>query len=351
MKQANYEYKYSYNKKGRFRRSVRDFFSRIADKGHEHLTVMFIPHSEKRIFNFQISNFVLGFFLIAVGVLTIGGSYYLMKDASQDKKIDILNGDLMKNTSYLQKFIHIVPHLKDSTSKLTKATNDLISITNTQDITQSLKNTDPAKAQGGVEPTEHFLDNFIEENEKIPEIQELKMLHKRLGFVEKNITGLTSFLEGYTRMLDDMPSIFPVLGSTLGRGYVVSGYGWRRDPFTFKMTEHHGLDIINIPGTPIVATANGVVRYAQRGGGRGLFVEIEHKFGYSTQYLHLQSYRVEPGQRVAKGQIVGRLGNTGRSTGHHLHYEVRVNGTPIDPAPFITLDKFSRLKIAKRKIR
>lgn len=114
-----------------------------------------------------------------------------------------------------------------------------------------------------------------------------------------------------------------------------SAYGMRVHPVTGRLARHNGIDIPAPHGTPIYATADGIVGRAQRLGGYGLYVEVEHGNGIQTRFGHMSSYIVTSGQRVKKGDILGYVGSTGRSTGNHLHYEVRIAGTPVNPIPFV----------------
>jgi len=167
------------------------------------------------------------------------------------------------------------------------------------------------------------------------EIEQLNKTRQDLYDTRSNINGLNEYLVQLKRFLEVTPSIHPLLG----KGFIISGFGPRRDPFLQTIRIHQGIDIADIPGTPVRATANGEVTYANWGGGAGLYIEVKHRFGFSSKYMHLSSIDVEKGQKVKKGQIIGRLGSTGRSTGPHLHYEVRVNDIPQDPAPWVNLDK------------
>lgn len=114
-----------------------------------------------------------------------------------------------------------------------------------------------------------------------------------------------------------------------------SAYGMRVHPVTGRLARHNGIDIPAPHGTPIYATADGFVGRAQRLGGYGLYVEVEHGNNIQTRYGHMSSFIVTAGQRVKKGDILGYVGSTGRSTGNHLHYEVRIAGTPVNPLPFV----------------
>lgn len=136
-------------------------------------------------------------------------------------------------------------------------------------------------------------------------------------------------LEKKKNLLASTPSIRPV------DGYITSKFGYRTSPFTGKRTFHSGLDISNKSGTEIIATADGKVSYAARKMYFGNLVIIDHGYGRVTKYGHLKKILVKPGQRVKRGEVIALLGNTGQSTGPHVHYEVRISGTPVNPLKYI----------------
>lgn len=118
-----------------------------------------------------------------------------------------------------------------------------------------------------------------------------------------------------------------------------SGFGYRRDPKGAGTRMHEGTDMAGSSGTPIYSTADGTVTNAGAKSGYGLMVQIRHDFGIETLYGHMSKVRVEVGQRVSRGDRIGDMGNTGRSTGTHLHYEIHLSGTPVDPMTFIKAAK------------
>ncbi|MGD8561160.1 MAG: peptidoglycan DD-metalloendopeptidase family protein [Desulfarculaceae bacterium] len=140
---------------------------------------------------------------------------------------------------------------------------------------------------------------------------------------------LAKFLKERRSILASTPSIWPV------RGWVTSGFGNRLSPFTGKRQFHAGLDISNRRGTPIKAPAEGVVTFAGREGGFGRMLVLNHGHGIVTRYGHLNKFHVKVGQKVTRGQVVANLGNSGRSTGPHLHYEVLLSGVPTNPRYYI----------------
>ena len=115
-----------------------------------------------------------------------------------------------------------------------------------------------------------------------------------------------------------------------------SNFGIRSDPFHGTARMHAGVDIPGATGTPIYATANGTIARAERAGGYGNLIEVDHGKGIATRYGHLSRILVASGTRVVRGQMIGYMGSTGRSTGPHLHYEVRIDGHAVNPVPFLT---------------
>lgn len=124
-------------------------------------------------------------------------------------------------------------------------------------------------------------------------------------------------------------------GAPIEAAYNSSSYGWRPDPFTGQKAFHRGLDFTAESGTPIYAAADGIVAQAERVPDYGNIVRVDHGFGLDTRYAHVSGFLVKVGERVSKGQPIATVGSTGRSTGPHLHYEVRLNGVPLDPRKYL----------------
>ncbi len=137
-------------------------------------------------------------------------------------------------------------------------------------------------------------------------------------------------LSALERGLDGIPQVMPA-----AQGSMSSGFGYRRDPFTGGAAMHKGLDFRAPYGSPIYAAADGVVSFVGGKSGYGKTVEINHGSGMTTLYAHMSGFDARPGMRVSAGQIIGRIGNSGRSTGPHLHFEVHINGRAVNPRPFL----------------
>ncbi len=135
----------------------------------------------------------------------------------------------------------------------------------------------------------------------------------------------------YRIAADKVPFAQPVHASVRR----TSGFGYRRDPIRGGTRLHAGMDWAGAYGTPIYASADGVVSHAGWQSGYGRLVKIDHAFGIETRFAHLSKITVKVGQRVSRGDLIGGMGNSGRSTGTHLHYEVRVNDDPVNPMTYI----------------
>lgn len=159
---------------------------------------------------------------------------------------------------------------------------------------------------------------------------QIKKLDKVAAQRVDNMASLLNALKTQQQILAVIPSIDPVDGGT-----ITSGFGFRESPFTGKREFHAGVDIADEWGSPVKATANGVVELAGRDGGLGNAVIIDHGHGIQTRYGHLSKIRVKSGQKVKKGQVIGAVGSTGRSTGPHLHYEVRFDGIPMNAENYL----------------
>jgi murein DD-endopeptidase MepM/ murein hydrolase activator NlpD len=150
---------------------------------------------------------------------------------------------------------------------------------------------------------------------------------------------LTRLIRNKSQLMEALPAIQPMALSGRRRGELVSGYGYRMDPIYKTVKFHEGIDLIGPLYAPVYATGDGKVREMVRmDRGYGNYLLLDHGYGYQTLYAHLSRFEVRPGQRVKRGQMIGRLGNTGKSTGPHLHYEVVKNGRKVDPVYYIFND-------------
>jgi murein DD-endopeptidase MepM/ murein hydrolase activator NlpD len=161
----------------------------------------------------------------------------------------------------------------------------------------------------------------------------LRSLDQTVATLSEKSAQLAGVFEDRHQLLASTPSIWPV------RGYFSGGFGNRTDPFTGLKDFHPGIDISTPLGTKVVAPADGVVVFRGSKGGYGNSIVIDHGYGVVTRYAHLDGFNVSPGQRVKRGDVIGFVGNTGKSTAPHLHYEVWLNDQMQNPIRFI-LDEY-----------
>jgi murein DD-endopeptidase MepM/ murein hydrolase activator NlpD len=155
-------------------------------------------------------------------------------------------------------------------------------------------------------------------------------LNNRVEFDTDYLGKIEAKILQQSVLKDMLPNSSPVTVA-----YRSSSYGWRSDPFTGENAFHEGLDFPGPAGTPIYAAADGIVTTAEDSAGYGKLVKIEHGSGLETRYGHNSNLMVKAGERVAKGQLIAEMGSTGRSTGPHLHYEIRLNGNALDPRQYL----------------
>ena len=178
---------------------------------------------------------------------------------------------------------------------------------------------------------------------------QLNNLDARITYQTASYKGIENLIKNQDVKLASIPAIQPVSNKQLTR--IASGFGMRIHPIYGIAKMHNGLDFTAPQGTPIYATGDGQVTTAGMGTGTGNHVIINHGYGYETEYMHMVRIKAKQGQRVKRGEIIGWVGNTGASTGPHCHYEVHVNGNPVDPVYFfyndLNAEEFDRLlKIA-----
>lgn len=194
------------------------------------------------------------------------------------------------------------------------------------------------------------LQNF-EDQELVTKAQtDLADLEHRIQVQNLSYDQIDGLIKNKERMIAHIPAIQPISNRDLTR--IASGFGYRIDPIYKTVKFHPGLDFAAPTGTPIYATGDGVVSFAgQNGDGYGNHVIIDHGFGYETLYGHMSKIKARRGQHVIRGQVIGYVGSTGKSTGPHCHYEVIKNGIKVDPVYYfyndLSPEQFERLvKIA-----
>lgn len=178
--------------------------------------------------------------------------------------------------------------------------------------------------RSGVEINDSRLGSSIASNQSL-----LARLSREVKLETESFRELISTMERKEDSLRYLPAIKPVL-----TGRLTDGFGRRLHPIFKRIMPHHGIDLSANRGTPIIAPADGYVSFTGRNGGYGLYVSINHKYGFETKYGHLQKIYVRRGQFVKRGDKIGEVGNTGISTAPHLHYEIHYRGKAVNPVNY-----------------
>ncbi len=190
----------------------------------------------------------------------------------------------------------------------------------------------------------------IRSNKKLSSISHYNFKSKKLAptkeaiLLNSDLQEIIDFLEDQKTELASLPTISPISASD---AWISSRFGNRISPFTGLREFHSGLDISAARGTPILATGDGIVSFVGRKGALGKTVKIKHNRHYETIYGHLLKYNVKVGQKVKRGDVIGFVGMTGRTTGYHVHYEIRKDKKPINPYPYILNWKGKQLFASK----
>jgi len=276
---------------------------------------------------------LLLFITCAGTVFYFGHDYYLLKQTDRDnaallETIASQRIEIVDQRRQIQMFAGEIQGLKEQITKLGRLGEQVRLIA---DIDKSGRSSG-IWGIGGVSKIDLDQELPIDahHNALIREMHHQVKQIKSIADKEKlDFNDLIDKLTKKKNLLASSPSIKPV------SGIITSSFGYRKSPFTGRRTFHSGLDISNRRGTKIVSTAVGKVVFAGRKTGYGNVVIIDHGYGKATKYAHLRDILVHKNQQIKRGEVIATLGNTGRSTGPHLHYEVLVNGTPVNPSKYI----------------
>lgn len=284
-----------------------------------------------RFFGFMALSIVIASIIVFVSFQYI--------DSPKEKLLRNENEDLKENYSILEKRIE---ELNGQVTELENRDNEVY-----RAIFESSPIPDSARQKKMAEKKEVQLVQSMSKTELVQSIEtQLNRLSLLAAYQNVSYNDINDMLKNKQKLLAAIPAIQPVSNKTLTR--IASGFGTRIDP-VYKVAKFHaGLDFAAPQGTPIYATADGRVTEADfNAGGYGNHVVINHGYGYETLYGHMYQIKARVGQFVKRGEVIGYVGSTGKSTGPHCHYEVHKNGQPIDPVYFfyndLTPEQYDRI--------
>jgi murein DD-endopeptidase MepM/ murein hydrolase activator NlpD len=297
-------------------------------------TLIVVPDHSSAVRRYHIQKRFLLQCLAGVGVLCLLGViaavryFQLSHDAAENR---ILRDENLALKTQLKSIRERIDHIGSTLDRVERFDQKLRAITLLSDPQRNLAmgptESDP-QAQG-VGAVENQFTRLTTADAPAVLSSKLDKLSAEATRQEQSLQQLHDYFQDQKSLLASTPSVWPA------RGWVTSDFGQRLDPYTADRVMHQGLDIAAPHGKEVVAPAEGTVVFAGLEGGYGNVLVIDHGYGIKTRYGHLAKITVKAGDRIKRGQVIAIIGNTGRSTGPHLHYEVRVNGIPQNPRKFI----------------
>lgn len=273
------------------------------------------------IFRHLISGIIVGIFALVAFIYFVGTPWSEARekeDRLKDAQLEILS-------KRADEMIEVVRSLQQRDDNLYRA------IFHSDPIPSSIRNSGV-----GTESRYEYLNGLTSPQLIIQTTQKMDYIAKQLYIQSNSFDEVLEMAKNQKDRLKHIPSIQPVPAKYLKQ--MASGYGLRIDPHYGTMRFHEGMDFSADIGTPVYVTGDGTVTYVDWKQGYGKCIIIDHGYGYETLYAHLNDYKVRVGQKVTRGEQIGEVGNTGKSTGPHLHYEVHVRGVVDNPAKYYFMD-------------
>jgi murein DD-endopeptidase MepM/ murein hydrolase activator NlpD len=297
----------------------------------DHITILIFGHktSKTRHLKFRKKTIKIGLYLLAFAILSVT---FFFCDYIQVKKKAYEVAQLRQQTEIQRSQIHFfsskIEEMEKQISRLKEFDKRIRIIANLEKGQDST----PFIGMGGPSPSD-LRDKLKGEKDEKGLVHQMKIDVDRLQSEavsrEVSLSELEKVLQSKQEILAHTPSIWPV------QGWVTSDFGFRTNPFTGLTQMHEGIDISNRTGTIVVAPGNGFVSDIGNDWVHGKFLVISHGFGMTTRYSHLSKVLVKAGQRIKRGDKIAEVGTSGKTTGPHLHYEVRLNGIPANPMRYI----------------
>ena len=294
-------------------------------------TILFLPGGSNKVRKINVPNVVV-FFFVSIIILVTLGIGWLFTDYRKIKT-QIPELEYLREENRIQKI-----QLIALTQKIAQINRNMARLQEFDRKLRVMTNLEPSGEHDQFLGLGGSNSNILKSDYQLEKVHKglIHQMHKSLENLETEIavtsisqTELSNFLREQKSILACTPSIKPA------EGWYSSGFGYRISPFTNQREFHKGLDIASRIGTPVIATADGLVVSVGREGNFGKMIAINHGYNLTTRYGHLNKYRVKKGQYVKRGQVIGEVGASGRTTGPHLHYEVLLNSVPVNPLRYV----------------
>lgn len=283
-------------------------------------TIFILPHAQERFRKLHVSrNFLLAL-AVTAAIVAVAGSlspHLFFKLHAQSTSLASLEEENRRLREEKLQFEASLAQMGEHLNAIERLAGRLASAVGLKDLPSIRAAGGGGSRSASLGSAQAYLD------------EEMGALRQRTESLDRSFGELNRAWEKRLRVLASTPSLQPVSGP------FSDGFGWRNDPFTGEREFHRGIDIVAPLGTEVRAAADGLVTSAGRMNGYGKVVHVSHGFGHGSRYGHLSEILVRPGTRVHRGDVIGRVGSTGRSSGPHLHYEVFVAGRPVDPRKFL----------------
>ncbi|MFN8177546.1 MAG: M23 family metallopeptidase [bacterium] len=311
---------------------LRTLWSRVVARARKRYSVLVLSGPEGRLRQFQIPGILIPAVLGVGAAGLVGGGAVILDWATHRAErvhvaaLELENLRLGEQLTDIRNSVEVFEKRMSEQLELERAFRTIANLSPIPDDVQRL-------GVGGPPPFAELADEASPSplvREARETLNRLDELNRQARFQTANFEEMVDSLKSSREDLDRIPSISPVR-----QGIFSSGYGMRTDPFTGQLAMHQGVDFSAWPGTPVIATASGVVCEAGENDQLGLLVAIDHGNGIVTRYGHNRRLLVHKGQVVSRGEMISEVGSTGRSTSPHCHYEVEVNGEHVNPWRYI----------------
>lgn len=299
-------------------------FQHIRNNRKQKYTFIIIPNSTGKVLEFTIPKWVPKLVITSISIaliITVTTSSAFFKTKQQ---LDIAHARVMMLEEENQYQAKEIAHLTKRSAEIEEQLLGLNELKNQVLDIVGLKSQQTTDIDE--EPLFLVSRSFQRSTSSIEDYEEAMFyLETLINKQKENMSQLVNDVEKQLEYLDALPNLLPA------NGRITSPYGYRLSPINRRREFHKGIDIANRSNTNIIAAGSGIVTYSGYNGSYGRMIIISHGYGYTSVYAHNRENLVEVGQRVNKGDVIAKMGSTGRSTGPHVHFEVRLNGEPIDP--------------------